>query len=109
MFDFPVGSQCSWCDGLVADQLVGALVGHFYSPVRLNAQGARYRPSRSCGIDLLDGHDVPQETGQILKITIKFENLLHGRWMVTLATIVFSSCSIDGVLTFPEGLLRSTV
>src|SRR5215472_2170360 len=74
--DFPVGSQCSWCDDLVTDQLVRALVGHFYRPVRSNAQGTLYCPSRSCRIDLLDGHDVPQEAGQILKITIKLENLL---------------------------------
>src|SRR5262249_27796223 len=74
--DFPVDSQCSWCDDLVADQLVRALVGHFYRPVRSNAQRALYCPSSSRRIDLLDGNDVPEEAGQIFKITIKLENLL---------------------------------
>ena len=75
--DFPAGSQSKPSHRFVADQLVWPFLGHSDRPVRSNAEGTLHCPSGICGIDLLNGDDVPQETGQILKIPIEPENLVY--------------------------------
>ena len=45
--DFPVSSQPRRGNGFVADQLVCALLSHFYLPVYSNAQGTLYCPSKA--------------------------------------------------------------